>query len=139
MYLSAVIYVSSFMFMIEYILRQIAAPSKYNKIKPFNARIKYIFSFYGLVDLVAALPFILIRRYMGTDAMLLMVLPFILITFKLLRHSTSFIFICDVLKSVKSELLTAYTLPTGIISSTFISLANEKKDGKWTSDDEENL
>ena len=52
-------YLASFVFTIEYGLRIAAAPVQYAQYKnPWVARLHYIFSFYGLIDFVAVLPFV---------------------------------------------------------------------------------
>lgn len=76
---------------------------------PWTARLHYIFSFYGLIDLVAVLPFVGIYIYRETPHVHLVVLAYILIIFKLIRYSRSFRMIGTVLTSVKEELITAYT------------------------------
>ena len=53
-------YISSFVFTIEYVLRLIAAPMQYPQLGLIKARLKYMFSFYGIIDFVAILPFVVI-------------------------------------------------------------------------------
>lgn len=48
---------SIIVFTLEYVLRLWTAPCLYPKIPSFKARIKYIFSFMALIDLLAILPF----------------------------------------------------------------------------------
>ena len=48
---------------------------------PWIARLHYIFSFYGLIDLVAVLPFVGIYIYRETPHVNLVVLAYILIIF----------------------------------------------------------
>ncbi|MDD3039171.1 ion transporter [Bacteroides sp.] len=107
--LFGITYLSSFIFLIEYILRLIAAPAEYPNKSANRARWKYLFSFYGFVDFVAILPFILIYLYWDTNVAHIIILPYIFIIFKLIRYSRSFRFIGQVLKAVKDELVTAYT------------------------------
>ncbi len=105
-------YLSSFIFLIEYLLRIISAPAapKASKIKTaFGARLKYLFSFYGLVDFVAVLPFVLVWLFKDTESIHIITLAYIFIIFKLIRHSKSFQMIGHVLYTVRGELLTAYT------------------------------
>lgn len=54
--LFGVTYVSSFVFLVEYIARILSAPALYPGRKAVKARLKYTFSFYGFVDFVAVLP-----------------------------------------------------------------------------------
>lgn len=107
--LNSVTYFTSFVFFIEYILRLYSAPAEYEDVKKSKARVKYIFSFYGLVDFVAMLPFILTYLYWNTSHIHLIILPYIFIVFKLIRYSRSFQLIGHVLKSIKTELFVAYT------------------------------
>lgn len=103
-------YLASFVFTIEYGLRIAAAPVQYAQYKnPWIARLHYIFSFYGLIDFVAVLPFVGIYIYKETPHIHLVVLAYILIIFKLIRYSRSFQMIGTVLKTVKEELITSYT------------------------------
>ena len=48
--LFGITYVSSFVFLIEYIARILSAPALYPNDKSVKARLKYTFSFYGFVD-----------------------------------------------------------------------------------------
>ena len=108
-YLFGIIYLAEIIFTIEYVLRIIAAPANHPERKPWVARLRYIFSFYGFVDFVAMLPFLLVYMYWNTEVAHLIVLPYVFIVFKLIRYSKSFRMIGEVLKEVKGELLTAYT------------------------------
>lgn len=103
-------YLASFVFTIEYILRIIAAPVQYVDCKhAWKARLRYLFSFYGIIDFVAVFPFVVIYLYQESPHVHLVVLAYILIIFKLIRYSRSFQLIGTVLKTVKEELITAYT------------------------------
>lgn len=102
-------YVASFVFTIEYILRIIAAPVQYPQKGEWMSRLTYLFSFYGIIDCVAILPFVVIYFYQESPHVHLIVLAYILIIFKLIRYSRSFQMIGSVLKVVRSELVTAYT------------------------------
>ena len=107
--LFSITYISSFVFLIEYIARIVTAPSLYPQKKAISARVKYITSFYGFVDFVAIVPFLLTYLFWDSDIVHIIVLPYIFIIFKLVRHSRSFRLIGQVLVSVKDELITAYT------------------------------
>ena len=102
-------YVASFVFTIEYALRLISAPMQYPDKRGWQARLKYIFSFYGIIDFVAILPFVVIYTYQNSPHLHLVVLAYILIIFKLIRYSRSFRLIGEVLHAVREELVTAYT------------------------------
>lgn len=107
--LFAFTHVSALVFTIEYLLRFIAAPLQHPERKPYQARLRYLLSFYGVVDFVAILPFLLIYLYWDTEIVHLIILPYIFIVFKLIRYSKSFRLIGSVLHRVKEELITAYT------------------------------
>ena len=100
---------SSFIFLIEYTARIVSAPALYPGMKTAKARLKYTFSFYGFVDFVAVLPCVLTYAYWDTEVVHVIILPYIFIIFKLIRHSRSFRIIGMALASVREELETAYT------------------------------
>ncbi|MGL5937330.1 MAG: ion transporter [Phocaeicola sp.] len=108
-FLFGITYFSSFIFLGEYLLRLISAPSMYVSHSALRARFKYIFSFYGLIDFIAFLPFVLVYYFWDTDIIHVITLPYVLTIFKLIRYSKSFRLIGEVLSSVKEELVTAYT------------------------------
>ena len=108
--LYTITHLASFVFLIEYLLRLIAAPARYPKRSAFRARLRYLFSFYGFVDFIAILPFVLVHLYWKTPiSHLVVLLPYIFIIFKLIRYSHSFQLIGRVLGAIKNELITAYT------------------------------
>lgn len=107
--LFAFTHIASIVFTIEYALRIIAAPVSYPGKKACKARFRYLFSFYGVVDFVAILPFLLVYLYWNTEVVHLIILPYVFIVFKLIRYSKSFLLIGRVLHEVKDELITAYT------------------------------
>lgn len=107
--LFGVTYLAAFVFTIEYILHIMAAPANHPELNPLRARLRYVFSFFGFVDFVAILPFILIHRYWNTEVANLIILPYIFIIFKMIRYSKSFRLIGEVLYKAKDELITAYT------------------------------
>ena len=98
------IHFASLVFLIEYVLRIYSAPALYPDLPAYRSRLKYIFSFYGLVDLVAVIPFVMTYFYWD-----IIILPYVFVVFKLIRYSTAFQLILKVMKSVRSELLTAFT------------------------------
>lgn len=107
--LFGVTYLAAFIFTIEYALRIMAAPANHPEQTALKARLRYLFSFYGFVDFVAILPFLLVYLYWNTEVANLIILPYIFIIFKLIRYSRSFRLIGDVLHQAKDELITAYT------------------------------
>ena len=102
-------YLASFVFTVEYVLRIIAAPVQYRQYRAWRSRFRYLFSFYGLIDFVAVIPFLIIYLYRETIFVHLAVLAYILMIFKLIRYSRSFQLIGRVLQMVKDELITAST------------------------------
>ena len=105
----SVTFFSSVVFLIEYIARIYSAPAMYPEMKSFRARMRYSLSFYGFVDFVAIWPCLLTYLFWGTPAVHLVILPYIFIIFKSLRHMKSFQIIREALAMVKDELVTAYT------------------------------
>lgn len=60
-------YLASFIFTIEYGLRIAAAPVQYASCNhAWKARLRYLFSFYGIIDFVAIIPFMVIYVYKET-------------------------------------------------------------------------
>jgi len=116
--LFGITYVSSFIFLIEYTARIVSAPALYPGMKTAKARLKYTFSFYGFVDFVAVLPCVLTYAYWDTEVVHVIILPYIFIIFKLIRHSRSFRIIGMALASVREELETAYTASFILNSAT---------------------
>lgn len=107
--LFAITYLTSFIFFFEYNLRIYASPSAHPERNAAVARLRYIFSFYGFVDFVAMLPFLLTYLYKDTETSPIIILPYVFIFFKLLRYSRSFRLIGQTLLAVKEELAIAYT------------------------------
>ena len=107
--LFGITYISSFVFLLEYIVRIVSAPALYPTKNAIKARLLYAFSFYGFVDFVAILPCVLTYIYWNTEVVHVIILPYIFIIFKLIRHSRSFRLIGKALYSVREELTTAYT------------------------------
>lgn len=108
-WLNLVTYLSSLIFFVEYNMRLYVAPLLYPGRRSLAARCRYAFSFYGFIDFVAILPFILNYIYWGTTSMHLIILPYILVVLKVIRYSRSFQLIAKVIYAVKSELFVAYT------------------------------
>ena len=129
--LFGITYVSSFIFLIEYTARIVSAPALYPGMKTAKARLKYTFSFYGFVDFVAVLPCVLTYAYWDTEVVHVIILPYIFIIFKLIRHSRSFRIICLVGVAMVA-------IPTGIISSSFINIVQKKEQREKFNKEEEN-
>ena len=97
------IHFASLVFLIEYLLRIYSAPALYQGLPAYRSRLKYVFS------LVAVIPFVMTYFYWDTEIVHIIILPYVFVVFKLIRYSTAFQLILKVMKSVRSELLTAFT------------------------------
>ena len=128
--LFSITYISSFVFLVEFIARIVTAPSLYPHVKAMRARFKYICSFYGFVDFVAIVPFVLTYLFWDSNVVHVIVLPYIFIIFKLIRHSRSFQLIGQVLVSVKDELITAYTACMIMVSFSAILMYYVERDAQ---------
>ena len=84
------IHLASLVFLIEYMLRIYSAPALHPDLPAYRSRLKYIFSFYGLVDLVAVIPFVMTYFYWDTEIVHIIILPYVFVVFKLIRYSTAF-------------------------------------------------
>lgn len=121
--------VSIVIFSIEYILRIWVADLQYPTLSPIKARLKYIFSFLGLVDLLSILPFYL--PYLITiDLRVMRVLRLLrlLRLLKLNRHSKSLKLIGTVLKNTKNDILVTVFMVFILLvlaSTLMYSLENE--------------
>ncbi len=104
-------YLASFIFTIEYGLRIAATPVQYASCNhAWKARLRYLFSFYGIIDFVAIIPFMVIYVYKETPHVHLVVLAYVLIIFKLIRYSRSFQMIGTVLRTVREACYGLYCL-----------------------------
>jgi voltage-gated potassium channel len=110
-------------FTTEYILRIWTADLKYSNEKPLKAKLKFIFSTYGIIDLIAIIPFFL-PLITKLDLRILRSLRLfrLLRIFKLGRHSSSLKLIGSVLKETKYDLAvtTFVVFILLIISSTLM-------------------
>lgn len=106
---------SAVVFTVEYVLRIIAAPAVYPHINMIRARIRYITSFLGLVDLICIAPFVFSYIFQGEVLRDFIDLARILLIFKLLRYSASYQMVLDVLRSVRYEMITAFTFSAVIV------------------------
>lgn len=104
-------YMSVFVFTIEY-LGRLWTCTYHEKYKhPFFGRIKFIFSFMAIVDLLAITPFYL-PLFLAIDGRVLRVLRLFRIVriFKMGRYSTAFNMIVTVVSKRKEELLVTLTI-----------------------------
>jgi voltage-gated potassium channel len=106
--LFSITFFSSVVFTIEYVLRIIAAPANYPGVSEYRARLKYLLSFFGIIDFIAILPFVLLYLFYGSEIATFINVAHIFIIFKMVRYSQSFQMIGEVLSTVKNELFTAY-------------------------------
>lgn len=97
---------SIIVFSIEYLIRVWVADLQYPNLSPFRAKLKYIFSFLGIVDLLSILPFYL-PYLMKVDLRVMRVLRLLrlLRLLKLNRHFKSFQLIGKVLINTKNDIL----------------------------------
>lgn len=97
---------SIFVFSVEYLLRVWVADLQYPKLSPIRARLNYIFSFLGIVDLLSILPFYL-PYFISLDLRVVRVLRLLrlLRLLKLNRHSKSLQLIGKVLKHTRNDIL----------------------------------
>jgi voltage-gated potassium channel len=117
-------------FTIEYVSRVWSAPAKRNlekKETSFKARTRYIFSFYGLIDLVAILPFYIQALFPGLDLRVLRALR--LLRILKLNHYNSALddLFGAILEEKKSFLTTLYIFSVAfVLSSSLIYYAEHR-------------
>ena len=121
---------SVIVFSVEYIARVWSAPAKRDidvSESPFKARFKYIFSFYGLIDLVAILPFYIQALFPGLDLRVLR--AFRLLRILKLNHYNSALddLFGAILEEKKSFMTTLYIFSVAfVLSSSLIYYAEHK-------------
>ncbi len=106
---SKIEFFSIVVFTIEYLLRVWTSTFQFNQLTPIKARLKYIFSFMAIVDLLAILPFY-IPLIITIDLRALRTLRLVrlLRILKFNRYSDSMMNIIDVFKKKKFELLSSF-------------------------------
>ncbi len=104
-------YLSVFVFSIEYVGRVWTCTYLENYKHPFWGRIKFIFSFMAIIDLLAIMPFYL-PLFFSIDGRVLRVLRLfrIIRIFKMGRYSTAFNMIVRVITKRREELLVTLTI-----------------------------
>ncbi|MFK7971726.1 MAG: ion transporter [Bacteroidia bacterium] len=97
---------SIIVFSIEYIARVWTADLLYEHLPKTKARLKFIFSFFGLIDILAIMPFFL-PFFFKIDLRIMRALRLLrlLRIFKLGRHSRSMRMVGDVLKDTRYDLM----------------------------------
>lgn len=122
-------------FTFEYILRIWVADIYYLHLSGVKARFRYIFSLYGLIDIIAILPFY-IPNLIKLDLRFVRILRLLRLfrIFKLIKYSSSLQLIGNVIKNRKNELLITIFVTTIIIliaSSLMYELENEVQPDKF--------
>ena len=121
---------SVIVFSFEYIARVWSAPAKREidlTNSPFRARVRYIFSFYGLIDLVAILPFYIQAFFPGLDLRVLRALR--LLRILKLNHYNSALddLFGAIVEEKKSFMTTLYIFSVAfVLSSSLIYYAEHK-------------
>lgn len=100
--------ISVIIFSIEYLMRVWTSDYLYPDYKPFISRLRYIFSFMALIDLLAILPFY-IPFLIPVDLRILRTLRIIRLIriFKINRYTTALFTIGEVLNKKKQQLLSS--------------------------------
>ena len=117
-------------FSLEYLARVWSAPAKKDgngKSLPLKARLRYIFSFYGLIDLIAILPFYIQALFPGLDLRVLRALR--LLRILKLNHYNSALddLFGAILEEKKSFMTTLYIFSVAFfLSSSLIYYAEHK-------------
>lgn len=118
---------SVLIFSTEYIVRFWVSDLHYSTLSPSKARIKYMFSFYGIIDLIAIVPFylpLLIPLVFNIDLRFLRTFRLLRLfrMFKLANYSESLQLLINVFKEKKNDLLTTFvvTFIILIITSTLM-------------------
>ncbi|MGL5317423.1 MAG: ion transporter [Bacteroidales bacterium] len=102
-------------FLVDFALRIMAAHSFFPGMNPVKARIRYLFSFYGCIDFVVVLPFIVPLFFSGESAAHLFDLGRIFLVFKFARYSRSFKMVIEVFNDVKWELLISVLIMASVV------------------------
>lgn len=107
---------SVIIFSLEYLLRFWTVPLFYQNHSAWKARLKFVFSFYGIIDLFAILPFYLpFMLHLDLRFMRALRLLRLARLFKLNRHSSNIRMLGDILREKRKDLLI-------VLSSVFIIL-----------------
>lgn len=101
-------YVSVFVFTVEYLLRLWTAPFIFPELPAWKARIKYVFRFMAIIDLMAILPFY-IPFIIPIDLRVLRALRMVRLfrLFKVNRYTSALSTIASVLKRKSSQLISS--------------------------------
>lgn len=117
-------------FTIEYLLRLYTADMSYKKLTPFKARLKFIFSGEGIVDLLAILPFYL--PLLGFDFRFLRTLRLVrlLRIFKINRYTNSLSILKSVFKDKLPDIGVAFFLLIIFLLITSVLMYYVEKDAQ---------
>lgn len=128
--------ISIVIFSIEYVLRVWTSDLVHKELPVYKARLKYMFSFMGMVDLVAIIPFYL-PYFFKVDLRVIRVLRLfrLLRVLKLTRHHKSLNLIIRVINKTKSDILSTLfiVLILLVLSSTLMfHIENEAQPEQFT-------
>lgn len=112
-------YVTVGVFLVEYILRIWTAPYLYQQEKPWRARLKFLLSYDGIVDLLTILPFFFLSGFV-VFRMLRVVRIFHL--FRINAHYDSFMVIKSVLYEKRNQLITSLFILLVLILASSICM-----------------
>jgi len=123
-------------FSLEYVLRLWSCVESENYRHPFWGRLKYLFSFLAIIDLIAIAPFFF--TFIIADARILRILRFLrlLRITKHFRHSQTFHILLDTIHKKKSELVSALVLMLSLLlicSTGVYFVENETQPEKFSS------
>ena len=124
-------FLTGFVFTIEWLLRLISAPALYKYQSFLKCRLKYLCSFMGIIDFISILPFTV--PYLFSDNHLISIsLEFgrIVLIFKLFRYSESYKTICEILSTIKYELLTSFSFIAIIVSFSAVIMYYIERDAQ---------
>ena len=100
----AVEYGTLFLFIVEYILRLWTADLMFPDSSPIGSRIRYIFSFFGIVDLFSILPYFIAMLPWGLVVFRILRIFRILRLFKINAQYDAFNIVVDVLRSKSKQI-----------------------------------
>lgn len=110
--------ISAVVFVAEYILRVFSAGTYYKMKSWVKAAGRYMISFWGVIDFICILPFVLpyITGARNPDVIDLINFGRVLLIFKLIRYSKAFGLIKDTFVSVKNELFIGYFIALVVVT-----------------------
>ena len=124
-------YVSGLAFLAEYLLRIWSAGVYYNDKSRKYAGLRYVFSFFGIIDFVAILPFLLPVVFPASpDRVHLVDFARLFLVFKLWRYSRSLDLIKNAFRSVRTELWTGISAAMVIVTFAAVIMYYLEKDAQ---------